>query len=587
MAQYKVGDIDLSLSAFSKDAVASLDTVISKLTTMRTLTRDIAKDLRSISNVKVKAPTIANGDGTTLGEKTGNVTQMSEKSAKSIDTTKSKLRELAVQAGKTFAGIRERGGEAFGTLTKGIQKAGRALVRVAFYRVIRTVIKFVTDQVGAGLKSLSLVSTELQTAFAQLGVASSNFGNALALTIYPLIVAVAPYVQRLSEWLIDIANAFSYLAYQAGIVDKLFIASKGSIDEYNKALNKTTASYDKFEHLTGGNTLSGIGGFEEVDPEDATIIGDIAEKAEKLKGVLTAIAALLLAITAIKIGNGIMWLLTNGTSLLSVLKWEIAIALIVYEVMNLTDAIKGMVNEGFSDENMKKIMSSVLGIGTAILLLTGQWIPALIVGLLYVGTKLPGVSDAMLFAVKNNVIGTLNLFIYLFNRLAALATNFIDKYIRLANAGITVYNLLNPQDPINYIETFAEKLSLPYAFWTEDGISFTDDPVELWKGTKDYISNQAGSVVEGFADLFGIGDATGGASSTEEGKSGLVDAIMDKYVGDIESAYDRTTDKLLAGMEDIFDISLDIDGEKVASATLPHTERLLERQGKEFAKKYS
>lgn len=156
---------------------------------------------------------------------------------------------------KLASGLKSIGSHVLNYITKPftraiavIQKWKAALVRVAFYRLVRTAIKMVTDGFKEGIENLyyfsSLTESQFKPAMDSLASSSLYLKNSLGAMAAPLIQAVAPAVNYLIDLFVSLLN----------VINMVFSVLGGRT--YTKAL-KTSAKYaDDLDKSLGGGASS-------------------------------------------------------------------------------------------------------------------------------------------------------------------------------------------------------------------------------------------------------------------------------------------------------------------------------------------
>lgn len=112
-------------------------------------------------------------------------------------------------ASSAFNALKSKITESF----SGVTKLFNAIKRIAFYRLIRSAIKAVTDAVKEGTENLYWWSKAMNGSFAQSmdagASASLKFKNSIAAMLAPAIEAVMPLLIRLANLAIQAANAIN------------------------------------------------------------------------------------------------------------------------------------------------------------------------------------------------------------------------------------------------------------------------------------------------------------------------------------------------------------------------------------------
>lgn len=168
-----------------------------------------------------------------------------------------------------------------------------AIKRVAVYRLIRGVIKTITNAFKEGFNNLAQFSDEVNQKMSQLTSSFTIIKNSVAVIFLPLINAITPIIQALAGNIANIANAISYLtAKMQGNATYL----KVNVD-YLKKFNEQSKllSFDTFEKLGSGADVSDM--FDKAKVSEGFDTGKLAEALT----ILTSIAGVLTVIGGAKI----------------------------------------------------------------------------------------------------------------------------------------------------------------------------------------------------------------------------------------------------------------------------------------------
>ena len=173
-----------------------------------------------------------------------------------------------------------------------------AIKRVAVYRLIRGVIKEITNAFKEGFNNLAQFSDEVNAKMSQLTSSFTIIKNSVAIIFLPLLNAITPIIQVLAGSIANIANAISYLtAKMQGNATYL----KVNVD-YLKKFNEQSRllSFDTFEKLGNNTDVSGM--FDEAKVSEGFDTGKLAEALT----ILTSIAGVLTIIGGAKIISHIL-----------------------------------------------------------------------------------------------------------------------------------------------------------------------------------------------------------------------------------------------------------------------------------------
>lgn len=130
-------------------------------------------------------------------------------------------------------------------LTDSVNKWKSSIGRVAFYRLIRSAIKMVTDGFKEGIENLyyfsSMVGTQFAPAMDRLATSSLYLKNSLGAMAGPLIQAIAPAIDFLVDKFVQLLN----------VVNMVF-AALGGKSTYTKAVKNAAKYGEDLEDSMGG-----------------------------------------------------------------------------------------------------------------------------------------------------------------------------------------------------------------------------------------------------------------------------------------------------------------------------------------------
>lgn len=222
-----------------------------------------------------------------------------------------------------------------------------SLKRVATYRIIRGLLKAITNAFKEGFNNLAQYSEEVNNTLSQVTSSFTVMKNSVAIAFVPLLNALTPLLQTVSTGIASLANGISYLSAKLS-GNSTFL--KVNID-YLKKLNEQSKllSFDTFEKLGSGIDYSKM--FDEVKVSEAFNTSELVD-----------IVTLVSELGAILVGFGgyeIFKILKNGTlksSISSVgetlTSTKGTLVLIAAAVVFLADGIKA-VKDSWDDVNIE------------------------------------------------------------------------------------------------------------------------------------------------------------------------------------------------------------------------------------------
>lgn len=324
-------------------------------------------------------------------------------SAKAMDdSTVSKIPQSSAEAEKKVSALKvaldklkpvvKDVGNRFKSVIKPITGFIRALGRVAFYRMVRGLLKSITDGLKEGIKNMAIYSkamNELDTHNAN-GVMSRYsseflyFKNAIATAVMPALKMLVPVIEDVINRCVDLINIIAQVMSAISGTTTFtkakyfYVDYADSLDKAAgsaKKLNKQLANFDELNNLTT-NESGGSGSpikdasqmFEESDIASKwlNVADKIKEKFEGIKVIFDKILDNADLIGASLIAWGISSALLAGVSqimglsALATTGLLIAITLSIVGIALQTDAIKKMWLDGVNANNIKEELSGVI-----------------------------------------------------------------------------------------------------------------------------------------------------------------------------------------------------------------------------------
>lgn len=295
------------------------------------------------------------------------------------------LKDVAPAANDAAKGI-----DNYATSAKSSVKASRgasggvhgllsAFVRIAKYRLIRTVIREITEGFKFGIANVREYSKAIGSEFYKAMDAANNatfkMKNSLGAALAPALQALIPLLQTVVSWIISAANAFNqFVSLLTGATSwtRATDAEASSLDKVKKsaggagkAIKNLLADWDELNIIQsqsgGGGGGSGVVDsdayknlFEQVDVFDdriKSIVTWLQEHLELIKYIVGGIAAGFLA-----------WKLSNAFQ--SGLGWTIlkfvGLAIAIYGAKRAYSALKDQWDNGINWENFQEYISGAI-----------------------------------------------------------------------------------------------------------------------------------------------------------------------------------------------------------------------------------
>ena len=315
----------------------------------------------------------------------------------------------AAEAEKQTANATEKVANAAKTANKPLGNFISSLKRIAFYRIIRGIIKGITQAFSEGLEKAYLFSSGIVgegNRFAQAMDSIKSKGNEmkgqLGSAFISLLTAIEPILIQLINLITKVADALSQLF--AAFTGRTYIKANQTAAKFADTMARGGAAakewtnqllgFDEINRLNEPNQGGGGGGANPLDGYDfeaSPINEKILAFVEKLKvglkwvkNHMDAIKDVLLAVgiafAALKLGTLIANILGVGSAFAAI---AVPVGLLTAGVVMLVLGFKEWLQTGeLTEEAARRITIGFLAIGTAISILTGSWIPLLIAGVL-------------------------------------------------------------------------------------------------------------------------------------------------------------------------------------------------------------
>lgn len=247
----EIDNLSISISASAAAAIAELDKLASSLTRfsgasrkVKTSANEVEKGMEDVASSTQKAAT----NTSTLADKLGKLQSALSKTAPKFK----ELASAAVSIGRvSFSPVTS----ALGSLGNAAKSAYSSVTglfstisRIAFYRLIRTAIKMVTQALSEGIKTLYHYSETFSGTFYQsmnsIATSANYVKNSIAAMVSPLITAVTPVLTSIADKIVDVFNLINqFIARLTG--QSTYTAAKKVSTLWDDATKKTAASTQK------------------------------------------------------------------------------------------------------------------------------------------------------------------------------------------------------------------------------------------------------------------------------------------------------------------------------------------------------
>lgn len=528
-------DLSVKLEKISKirfNNLKQLNALGHTLNQVNKLTKDV-KDLSSkMSDIPTNVDVSANtGDMAA----TASSFDSTNKNATTFNKTLSKTRSAAKSATKGVRSLKgglDETSSSFRKTTKKASELSKVLKIVLVYGGAFRAVTMLTQGVSEGLQNVAQYNNETATAMNRLSTMSLYLKNAMGAALYPVIVALTPALQTLTNGLVKAMEVLSqFVAILSGKSTYLKAKEymKSYVDNAKKSANEVKKSFAGMDEITViGQKDSGASGAGTDNPaemfEEAEITDSMRESLNEVLRIVELIGAAFAAWTISKaIINGVEWLKSirpeNFTWSFSILGATMFIA----DLDALRKYLDDIHENGFNFTNVTGALSEFAGlIGDALLILGNlKWAGAL-KAVQGIGEIVSGISDIS----KNG----------------ANVENVITVVRGLSNIGIA-------------IGLFTGNLKLAGVFVAIQGFtSVIGEISKNWEAIKkgDWSGVDKATLIIGVIEIFGGIITALGAFSKIKGKVniGKSTADMDEVATATETI-DKTTSKLTGKLKSL------------------------------------
>ena len=298
-----------------------------------------------------------------------------------------KVAEQATLATKEVGKNAESAGKAAEKGSKGFNLFGNSLLRIVKYRIIRSVIRSITDSFKEGLQNAYQfskgISGDLAKAMDTLSVKSMTMKNQLGSAFGELITSVTPVLLRIIELARSAADALAqFFAALSG--RSTYLKAVDATGDMSKNLSKGAgAAKEMRRQLMGFDEINrldapsdGGGGGGGVDTEAFTKMfeenpipqwmQDLGERLREILPIIATIAGIIAGISILRhIGEVLKW----GEAFDGLMVKLIGIALAIAGAVLLFDGFADALNNGVNWGNLIEMLAGttvlVIGLKTA------------------------------------------------------------------------------------------------------------------------------------------------------------------------------------------------------------------------------
>ena len=378
----EIDSLEINISTNSGEAAKGINSLVRSIKKLVQITsgdlglKSLASDLENVRNsLDGIATATKNGAAKGIGKIAKELSKGAQGAGKAAEEINDALSDTAVEGGKRSGLLAFFNGGFFKNIGKSIKDIGakvkksvapiskllKSVGRVAFYRLIRSALKAVTQAAKEGVQNAYQFSKAMGGDFAKtMDEAATNIlyvKNALGTALVPIIQTLLPVVVRLADGFANLSSKVAE-AFSAFNGKNTFLKVKKSATEYAEAVNeatKATLGFDELNILSAkqGNSIADM--FEEAKiSENAARIGSSLKKNLAIIGAVTGTVALAL---------GTLLLFTGVSP-------GIGLGLIALGAVGLGVASKQISNDAVPNK-VKEIAAAVMAVGGEVSVVVG------------------------------------------------------------------------------------------------------------------------------------------------------------------------------------------------------------------------
>ena len=332
--------------------------------------------------------------------KAGDAKKANDLRAQILQTEKA-LEKARRAADGTRRGFREMA-QAFAKSDGPLSRLLSSLKRIAMYRILRTILKEIGKAFSEGLEKAYIFSSGIETeghrfaeAMDRMKSSSNQMKGQLGSAFIALLAAIEPILITIINLAIRVADAISQ--FMSAFTGKTYLKANATAAKFADTMARGGAAakewknqllgFDEINRLNEPNQGGGGGGtdpLEGFDFKDTPIAEKYLKLAEKVKTAIQWVKDnfddlkdVLIAVGAAIASIGIIKLIGNLAGLLAAINpVTLGIGLLVGSLTLLILGVKDWIETGeLSTATFWKIEAAIVGIGVALSLITGSWIP--------------------------------------------------------------------------------------------------------------------------------------------------------------------------------------------------------------------
>lgn len=239
----------------------------------------LQEEIKKLDELKAKYVSLK----TEIDRKTEDGEDVSSKEKGQLTRQLSKINAQDIEVRKAQANLDKL------TNTKKLTKFGKFWNRFNSYlnvRLLRNFFSTIERGFSESLKSISQVDDGINQSMSQITSSFSIISSSIVSMIGPVLETLVPIIQQISTSIANVANGFNQASAKAKGLSTYTKINTEYMKDFASEANSATLSFDKFESLSGGDSLAGM--YEKGDvSEDLT--GDASEFGVEMYDALTSI----------------------------------------------------------------------------------------------------------------------------------------------------------------------------------------------------------------------------------------------------------------------------------------------------------
>lgn len=273
---------------------------------------------------------------------------------------------------------------------KASEKAGKKykrnflelIKRVAVYRLARFAVQKFAEGLLEGVKNLAITDSRINESLSNITASVSAVRNALSIGIATGLQGLEPLITSFADGMLEVANSFSAAMASAKGSKTYMKAVKDDSYDFAQNIEKATASFDKFETLSGNTNqikYEEVAIGDEIEGASQTtfeLFNSIVGVVKSLWDIVEPIIPFLLDVAKIiaKIITKILDLLTKTNQLRPILAGIFVLMVSIKGLQMYASAVKGIKEMSAAYDQLGVSLKSCVGLVTSLALATAAMV---------------------------------------------------------------------------------------------------------------------------------------------------------------------------------------------------------------------